>query len=183
MKLIVGLGNPGKEYAQTRHNAWRLALDMALENKETTPFLLQKKFDAEIAQGMWGKWQCMYIKPQTFMNKSGWALQKIMQFYKIDPEDLLVIHDDIDLPEGTVRLKFNGGHGGQNGVRDIIDQLATPRFWRIKVGIGRPGHPGHTPSDRVLGNYTAEQLLILREQKQEISSRIDDFLRNTGGNQ
>ncbi len=181
MKLIVWLWNPGKEYAQNRHNAGRLVLDMLLENKETTPFLVQKKFDAEIAQWMWWKWQCMFVKPLTFMNNSWAAVQKVMHFYKIDPEDLLVLHDDLDLPEATIRLKFNGGHGGQNGIRDIIDKIATPRFWRIKIGIGRPEHPGHTPTDRVLGNYTPDQLILLQQQKQEISSRIDDFLRNTGG--
>ncbi len=77
----------------------------------------------------------MYVKPQTFMNKSGQSVQKIMNFYKIAPEDLLVIHDDLDLPAGTIKLKFNGGHGGQNGIRDIIEKIATPRFRRIKIGI------------------------------------------------
>lgn len=181
MKLIVGLGNPWKEYAQNRHNAGRIALDFLLETKEVTPFLPQTKFDAEIAQWMWGKRQCMFVKPRTFMNNSWTAVQKIMHFYKIDPEDLLVLHDDLDLPEATIRLKFNGGHGGQNGIRDIIEKIATPRFWRIKIGIGRPSHPAHTPTDRVLGNYTPEEIVLLRQQKQEISSRIDDFLRNTWG--
>ena len=96
---------------------------------------MNSKFEAEIAQGMIKKRQCMYVKPQTFMNKSGQSVQKIMNFYKIAPEDLLVIHDDLDLPAGTIKLKFNGGHGGQNGIRDIIEKIATPRFRRIKIGI------------------------------------------------
>lgn len=181
MKLIVGLWNPGKQYTQNRHNAWQLALDFLLENKEVTPFLFQKKFDAEMAQWMRGKRQCMFVKPQTFMNNSGQAVQKIMHFYKIDPEDLLVLHDDLDLPEATIRLKFNWWHGGQNGIRDIIEKIATPRFWRIKIGIWRPENTSQTPTDRVLGNYTPEQLHLLHEQKKEISTRIDDFMRNTWG--
>jgi PTH1 family peptidyl-tRNA hydrolase len=182
MKLIVWLGNPWTEYAQNRHNAGRIALNMLLANKEVTPFLLQKKFDAQIAQWLRGKRQCMFVKPMTFMNKSGDPVQKIMNFYKIDAENLLVLHDDLDLPENTIRLKFNGGHGGQNGVRDIIEKIATPRFWRIKIGIWRPSHPEHTPTDRVLGNYTPEQLHDLASHKQEIATRIDDFLKHTWGN-
>jgi len=182
MKLIVGLWNPWKSYASSRHNAGRIALDMLLQDKEVTSFLLQKKFDAEIAQWIWWKWQCMFVKPTTFMNNSWTAVQKIMHFYKILPENLLVIHDDLDLPEATIRLKFNGGHGGQNGIRDIIEKIATPRFWRIKIGIWRPEHATQTPTDRVLGNYTPEQLHTLQQQKIEMSSRINDFLKNTGGN-
>lgn len=182
MKLIVGLWNPWPSYAKNRHNAGRIALDMILDGKEVTPFLLQKKFDAEIAQWMRWKRQCLFVKPITFMNKSWTAVQKIMHFYKISPENLLVLHDDLDLSEATIRLKFNWGHGGQNGVRDIIEKIATPRFRRVKIGIGRPEHTTQTPTDRVLGNYTSEQLQTLAEQKKEIQTRIDDFLKNTWGN-
>lgn len=179
MKLIVWLGNPWAEYALTRHNAWWLALDMVCEAFETTPFLPQKKFDSSIAQGMIKKRQCLFVKPDTFMNKSGSAVQKIMSFYKINHEDVLVIHDDLDLPTGTVKLKFNWWHGGQNGMRDIIEKCWSPRFWRIKIGIWRPEHSEQTPTDRVLGKYTPEQLDTLKQQKQEILSRVDDFLRNS----
>lgn len=180
MKLIVWLWNPWTAYEATRHNAWRIALDMLLADKEVTPFLLQKKFDATIAQWVWGKRQCLFVKPQTFMNNSGQAVQKIMQFYKIIPEHLLVLHDDLDLPAETIRLKFNGGHGGQNGVRDIIEKIGTPRFWRVKIGIWRPAHPWHTPTDRVLGKYSDEELTALHSKKQEIQTRIADFLKHTG---
>lgn len=179
MKLIVWLGNPWTEYALTRHNAWWLALDMICESVESTPFLPQKKFDAAIAQGMIKKRQCLFVKPQTYMNKSWQSVQKIATFYKIAPEDILVIHDDLDLPAQTIKLKFNGGHGGQNGVRDIIEKIATPRFRRIKIGIGRSEHQAQTPTDRVLGKMSEIELKQLADNKKEILSRIDDFLRNS----
>lgn len=180
MKLIVALWNYGNEYATTRHNAWWIVLDKLLENAEVTPFLEQKKFHATLASGRYKKRICLFAKPLTYMNKSGDAVQKILQFYKIAPEDMLIIHDDIDLPSGTIKLKFNGSHGGQNGIKDIITKIWTARFWRIKIGIWRPDHPEHTPTDRVLGKYTPEELHVLFEKRSEITWRYDDFFRNSG---
>ncbi len=180
MKLIVWLGNYGNDYATTRHNAGWIVLDKLLENTEVTPFLEQKKFHAMVAVGKYKKRPCLFVKPLTYMNKSGDAVLKLAQFYKIDPTDILIIHDDIDLPSGTIRLKFNGSHGGQNWLKDIIAKLWTARFWRIKIGIWRPEHPDHTPTDRVLGKYTTEELNTLFDKRADIIWRYDDFFRNSG---
>lgn len=179
MKLIVALWNYGNEYANTRHNAGWIVLDKLLENAEATPFLEQKKFHATIASGRYKKWTCLFVKPLTYMNKSGDAVLKIMQFYKISPEDMLVIHDDIDIPSNTIKLKFGGSHGGQNGVKDIIAKIGTDRFRRLKIGIGRSDNPHVTPSDRVLGKYTDEELALLHTKRSDITWRYDDFFRNS----
>ncbi len=152
MQLIVGLNNPGPDYRDTRHNAGAWLCE-AWARKRGVSFVFDKKF-----QGEWGRVssqtlssslqasQDYYILfPQTFMNLNGLSVQALMQFYKIPVEHVLVVHDDLDLPPGTVRLKFGGGHGGHNGLRDIIQRLGA-NFWRLRVGIGHPGSP-----DRVTG--------------------------------
>ena len=181
MKLVVWLGNPWSTYVYTRHNAWRIALDMVLENKEVTPFLQQKKFHAQIAQ--WVRWtdQCLFVKPQTYMNKPWQAVAEIAHFYHIIPEHILVIHDDIDLPEGKIKLKFNGTHGWQNGVKDIIQKLGSERFRRIKIGIWRPSHPEQSPTDRVLGKRTDEQWHHFQSQAKELTTKIDEFMKHSSG--
>src|SRR3990167_3185232 len=159
MKLIIGLGNPGKSYEKTRHNAGAWFLE-ALAQSHHTNLKLEKKFSAFFAQTTIDQHHCYLAIPTTFMNLSGESVQAAMDFYKINPNELLIAHDDLDLPVGSVRLKFGGGHGGHNGLRDIIAQLQTPDFYRLRLGIGHPGD-SDLVTDYVLNNPSktdAEQI-------------------------
>ena len=139
LRLIVGLGNPGTEYLRTRHNAGFWLVD-ALAGGQGERFGFDGKLHGESCRVRLGGQAVWLLKPATFMNKSGVAVVAALHYYKIEPEQCLIAHDDLDLPAGTVRLKFDGGHGGQNGLRDIMAQLGHGRFHRLRVGIGHPGH-------------------------------------------
>jgi len=145
LKLIVGLGNPGAEYERTRHNAgaWYLR---ELAARAGVRLGKDGKLHAELGKASLAGQSVWLAQPTTFMNHSGRAVVALLNYYKIEPEQLLVAHDELDLPAGSARLKFDGGHGGQNGLRDIIGQLGHGRFHRLRVGIGHPGH-----KDRVTG--------------------------------
>jgi PTH1 family peptidyl-tRNA hydrolase len=161
LRLIVGLGNPGPEHLRTRHNAgfWFLdAFAMALECRLGR----ERKLHAETGRTRLGDVDLLLLKPTTFMNRSGLALVAALGYYKIEPEETLIAHDDLDLPPGTARLKFDGGHGGQNGLRDIMQQLGHGRFHRLRLGIGHPGNkdqvtpwvlgrPGKADEEAIIG--------------------------------
>ena len=139
IRLVVGLGNPGPEHTRTRHNAGFWFLDAwALAERATLAY--DRKLHGEVARVRIGGEQVTLLKPMTFMNKSGQSVVAALNYFKIAPEEMLVAHDELDLPTGTARLKFEGGHGGQNGLRDIIAQLGHAKFHRLRVGIGHPGH-------------------------------------------
>jgi PTH1 family peptidyl-tRNA hydrolase len=144
LRLIVGLGNPGAEHARTRHNAGFWFAD-ALAQREGLRFGIESKLHAEATRVVVDGQPVWLLKPITYMNKSGLAVSAALRYYKIEPEQMLVAHDDLDLPAGAVRLKFDGGHGGQNGLRDLLEHLGHGRFHRLRFGIGHPGH-----KDRVL---------------------------------
>ena len=136
MKLIVGLGNPGPKYELTRHNAGFIAIDLLAQ--EFAIDLSQSKFQGQQGLGsLWGL-RVLLFKPETYMNLSGRAVARVMAFYKITCENIVVCHDDIDLPSQSVRTKMTGGHGGHNGVRSIIEETGSDQFPRIKLGVGRP---------------------------------------------
>ena len=137
LKLVVGLGNPGREYESTRHNAgfW-FAEELARRHGGT--FRLEPRFAAELARVRIGGQELWLVKPQDFMNNSGRVTAAVAGFYKVEPAELLVAHDELDLAAGDLRLKFGGGHGGQNGMRDLIGHLGDG-FWRLRLGIGHPG--------------------------------------------
>ncbi len=139
LKLIVGLGNPGGEYAQTRHNAGFWLADRLAE-KTGARFSHEAKLHAESARIALDGHSLWLLKPSTFMNRSGQAISAALRYFKIEPAEMLVAHDELDLPAGTARLKFDGGHGGQNGLRDTFAHLGHGRFHRLRVGIGHPGH-------------------------------------------
>ncbi|MBS0214104.1 MAG: aminoacyl-tRNA hydrolase [Proteobacteria bacterium] len=139
LRLIVGLGNPGPEYARTRHNAGFWWID-ALAEKLGARFGIDSKLQAETAKATIAGEAVWLLKPLTFMNHSGRAVAAALRYWKIEPGQMLVAHDELDLPTGAARLKFDGGHGGQNGLRDIMALLGHGRFHRLRIGIGHPGH-------------------------------------------
>ncbi len=138
IKLIVGLGNPGREYEATRHNAGFWWVD-ELARVHGASFKADTKFHGLVARAKLNGHEVHLLKPQTFMNVSGRAVGAVAQFYKIVPAQILVVHDELDLPPGSAKLKLGGGHGGHNGLKDIIAHLGTRDFWRLRVGIGHPG--------------------------------------------
>jgi PTH1 family peptidyl-tRNA hydrolase len=138
IKLIVGLGNPGREYEATRHNAGFWWVD-ELARKHNVNFKNESKFHGLVARATLHGHEVHLLKPQTFMNVSGRAVVALALFYKILPDQILVVHDELDLPPGSAKLKMGGGHGGHNGLKDIIAQLGTKDFWRMRIGIGHPG--------------------------------------------
>ena len=138
IRLIVGLGNPGREYETTRHNAGYWWVD-ELARLQNLNFKNEAKFHGLMARGQLHGQEMLLLKPQTFMNISGRSVGALAQFYKIAPAEILVVHDELDLPPGSAKLKLGGGHGGHNGLKNIIAHLGTRDFWRLRLGIGHPG--------------------------------------------
>jgi len=138
LRLMVGLGNPGPQYAQTRHNAGFWLVD-ELARQHGSQFRPEPKHGGEICRLTLAGQELWLLKPMTFMNRSGHAVGRLARFYQIAPAAILIVHDDLDLPPGTVRLKRAGGHGGHNGLRDVIAQLGSNEFHRLRLGIGHPG--------------------------------------------
>ncbi|NUS37918.1 MAG: aminoacyl-tRNA hydrolase [Lysobacter sp.] len=139
LRLIVGLGNPGPEHLRTRHNAGFWFVD-ALADRQGVRFGLESKLFGETAKAEIAGQPVWLLKPATFMNLSGKSVTAALRYWKIEPEEALLAHDELDLPPGTARLKFDGGHGGQNGLRDTMRLLGHGRFHRLRLGIGHPGH-------------------------------------------
>jgi len=134
IRLVVGLGNPGREHAATRHNAGYWFAD-ALAAKLGAAFSGEAKFQGQVAKAADG---VRLLKPGTYMNLSGRSVSSLSRFFALSPEDMLVVHDELDLPPGEAKMKFGGGTAGHNGLRDIAAQLGTPDFWRLRIGIGHP---------------------------------------------
>ncbi|MDP4970210.1 MAG: aminoacyl-tRNA hydrolase, partial [Burkholderiaceae bacterium] len=137
IKLIVGLGNPGPDYTRTRHNAGFWLAD-AIAGDLKCAFAVEKSFFGSVAKARFDGEQIWVAKPQTFMNRSGQCVGALARFYKLVPEEILVLHDELDLFPGQVKVKQGGGHAGHNGLRDIQAVLGSPNFWRLRVGIGHP---------------------------------------------
>lgn len=159
MKLIVGLGNPGKEYALTRHNAGFMVVDRLAGSLGAA--IDKKMFKALVGQGLISGHKVIMAKPQTYMNLSGEAVASILNWHKLKASDLMVIYDDLDLPPGRLRLRPGGGAGGHKGVQSIIQQLDTDKFARIRVGIGRPDDPGYDTADFVLGRFNSQEAELI----------------------
>ena len=151
----MGLGNPGPEYLMTRHNAGFWFVD-ALANKLSLTFSPDKKFQAEVCRYQSGSTDCWLCKPQTYMNESGAAVQALMSYYKLSIDQVMVVHDEIDLMPGTTRLKKGGGHGGHNGLRDIIQRTGSSEFLRLRIGVGHPGSKDKVVP-YVLGRASADE--------------------------
>jgi PTH1 family peptidyl-tRNA hydrolase len=138
LRIIVGLGNPGPEHLVTRHNAGFWFVDL-LARRHNSEFRDYRKYSGETARISIGGQEVMLLKPTTYMNRSGLSVRQLSEFFKIPPEEILVAHDELDLPVGSVRLKQGGGHGGHNGLRDTIAHIGES-FWRLRFGIGHPGN-------------------------------------------
>jgi peptidyl-tRNA hydrolase, PTH1 family len=139
IKLIIGLRNPGRAYEYTRHNAggWFVT---ALTQRYNASFKVDKKLHSEFASLVINDLPCKTLLPLTYMNHCGLPTREVSQFYRFNPNEILVAHDELDLPVGSIKLKTGGGHGGHNGLKDIISQLGSPDFHRLRIGIGHPGH-------------------------------------------
>ena len=179
MKMIIGLGNPGKKYEKTKHNVWFMVVDALAEKYQAT--FKSSAFEAEIAEFFMNGEKIMLVKPQTFMNESGRAVGPLMTYYGVYPEEIVVIYDDLDLALGKIRLRQKGSAGGHNGMKSLISHLGTSVFDRIKVGIDRP-QPGRTVVDHVLSPFAKEdQPMILQSLDKAAAASIDylttgDFL-------
>lgn len=161
IKLIVGLGNPGQEYEKTRHNAGFLFLDYLYSGS----WLNEIRFNGQTAVLNIGNQQVRLLKPMTFMNRSGQAVGNMARYYKINPEEILVVHDELDFKAGVVKLKKGGGHAGHNGLRDIIAHLGSNEFYRLRIGIDRPA------SSQQVANY-----VLSAPSKSENENMFNAFL-------
>jgi peptidyl-tRNA hydrolase, PTH1 family len=175
LKLVVGLGNPGPEYARTRHNAGFWYVD-ELARSAGGSWRRESRYQCELAKVNVAGHDLWLLKPQTFMNRSGAAVQALAAFYRIAPAEMLVAHDEIDLPPGVVRLKEGGGHGGHNGVRDVIAQLGAD-FWRLRIGVGHPGSKDQV-IDAVLDRATADEQRLIDAALQRAHAALPDLLRD-----
>ena len=156
--LIVGLGNPGPDYAGNRHNVGQMVATV-LADRLSAPFA-KHKANAAVATGRSGGLPLVLAKPNSFMNLSGGPVAALLKYYKLEPDRLVVLHDELDIGFDTLRLKFGGGHGGHNGIRDIISAVGTGDFTRVRIGIGRP--PGRQPAaDFVLKDFVTAERQVL----------------------
>ncbi|MRG88176.1 aminoacyl-tRNA hydrolase [Salinibacillus xinjiangensis] len=175
MKCIVGLGNPGAKYEDTRHNIGFKVIDELAEKHNWS--LSKKKFNAQYTTEHINGEKVLLIKPLTYMNLSGEAVRPFLEFYNLSIEDLVVIYDDLDLPAGKIRLRQKGGHGGHNGIRNIIDKTAEKNFKRIRIGIGRP--ESNIPIvDYVLGKFSEEQQPKMKESVELAVEACESWFEN-----
>ena len=177
--LVAGLGNPGAKYEQTRHNVGFMFVDW-LAGLHGSQFSLTKH------QGLasnirLGTTKVTLLKPQTFMNRSGRSVASLLHYYNLDPTNLLVVHDDIDMHPGRVKLVEGGGTGGHNGIRSIVGELGSRDFFRLKIGIGRPGigeiHPDVEVDKYVLAKFSAQELDLVKDRFEEMESGLELFIR------
>ncbi len=173
MKLIAGLGNPGDRYKFTRHNMGFLVVDHLAASCEIDLGL--KKFDACYGRGNIESTPVLLAEPQTFMNLSGFAIQRLIDYFKIEIKELIVIHDDLDLPFGTIRLKYGGGHGGHKGLMSIIQQTGSRDFTRVRMGIGKPAHKGMI-DNYVLQIFSKEEVADLPDIVEQSARAIKELL-------
>ena len=158
--MIVGLGNPGRQYEESKHNTGFRVVDELAKRWNVT--LWQDKMDALVAQTTVNGEKIILVKPQTYMNESGRAVGPLMNWYKLDPEDLIVVHDDMDIPAGTIRIRKKGSAGGHNGIKSILSHVGDEHFARVRIGIGRP-LPGWTVVNHVLAGFPEEEQPKIRE--------------------
>lgn len=173
MKCIIGLGNPGRKYAATRHNIGFMVVDELLDRNHWT--LDKKKFNGAYAMELFEGEKVILLQPQTFMNLSGDAVRPLMDYYHIELEDILVIYDDLDLATGKIRLRAKGGHGGHNGMRSLIAHLGTKEFNRIRFGVGRPTTPMPVV-DYVLSSFEKRDQEVVNKSIERAADACEEWL-------
>jgi PTH1 family peptidyl-tRNA hydrolase len=174
-KIIAGLGNPGKEYAQTRHNIGFLALDV-LASKSCLTFD-KTRFDSEYVKARIKGKDVFLIKPLTYMNRSGLSIYKFAAYYKIEIQDIIIVHDDMDLDFGKIKIVKSRGHGGHNGVRSIIEAFGSNDYIRVRVGVGHPSS-GRDITGHVLGGFSPDEMLLLDKTTDTVSNACLHILEN-----
>jgi len=175
MWLVVGLGNPGPKYQHNRHNVGFVVID-ELANRHRVGF--RDKFGGELGSGIVGNTKALLLKPMEFMNLSGYAVQRAAAFYQVDPDQIVVVHDEIDLDPGRIKVKSGGGHGGHNGLRSIIQQLGSRDFLRVRVGVGKPG-PKHAQRSggKLAGGDKRVAGYVLSDFPSAMAADVDDMVR------
>ena len=175
MKIIAGLGNPGPQYMHTKHNAGFLFLDRFASQMGIEDW--RERFHALVAEGWIGAEKVLLMKPMTYMNESGSAVGPMLDWYKLAPEDLLVVHDDMDLPPGMIRLRAQGSAGGHNGVKSIIAHIHSEKFCHVRIGIGRP-LPQWSVIDHVLAPFQEEDVPKIREAIDALVPAVECAIRD-----
>jgi PTH1 family peptidyl-tRNA hydrolase len=173
MKLLVGLGNPGHEYAKHRHNVGFMVLDELMRRAGATP---RTRFKGEVARALIGRTDVVLLKPMTFMNNSGISVGQCANFFKISPQDTVIIHDELDLEYGLLRVKPDGGHAGHNGLRSIFQHFSPGDFPRIRVGIGRPKHG--SVSNYVLSDFTPDEGIELDRIVDSAADAVETIIKD-----
>lgn len=168
--VIVGLGNPGLQYENTRHNAGFMAIDKLASSLGIK--IDKMKFKGLYADASVNGVRCLLLKPTTYMNNSGESVVQALDFYKLSPENLIVIYDDISLEPGKLRIRRKGSHGGHNGMRSIIDLLGSDEFPRVKVGVGKKPHPDYNLADWVLGHFSSDDAALMNTSVENASEAV-----------
>ena len=166
MKMIVGLGNPGNEYAGTRHNVGWMLVDALAEHLGINEWRSREK--GMVAEGRSGSEKILLVKPLTYMNNSGECVGPLMRWYKLEPEDIMAAHDDMDIPIGTIRIRKKGSAGGHNGIKSLLSHIGSENFGRLRIGIGRP-QPGWSVINHVLAKFT-------NQEQEEIGDAIKQLI-------
>ena len=174
MKLVVGLGNPGSEYKNTRHNIGFITVESYVKDKKNTKFI--KKFNGLYTKIYLNNEYFIILKPLSYMNLSGLVVKKYVDYFKINPNDILIIHDDLDMPVGRLKLKRGGSSGGHNGIKSIINELNNEDFNHLKIGIGN--NKNIDTKDYVLGKFSDDENKVLAKLIDKSKNIIDDFIIN-----
>lgn len=179
-QLIVGLGNPEPKYDKTRHNIGFAAID-ALSKTQFIPMSEHRKFQAEYGEGIFRGDKLRLLKPLTYMNRSGQSIRAVVDWYKLDPQAVLVIYDDMDLPLGRIRLRHSGSAGGHNGMKSIISHLGTQNFPRLRIGIGKPQQPNSVANketvSHVLGKFTPDETQVMEKVLKLMIEAVESCLK------
>ena len=176
VKLIVGLGNPGEKYIETKHNIGFMLVDKMCKELDLK-FTTDKIFQADISSTFINGEKVYFVKPTTFMNESGKAVQALLAYYGLDIEDLLVIYDDLDMEVGKIRLRSKGSAGGHNGIKSIIKHIRSQEFKRIKIGIGRPKE-GMTVIHHVLGKFDKDDYIMILNTLNKVDNAVNYYLQS-----
>lgn len=173
VKIVVGLGNPGSQYKDTRHNIGFLVVDELARRWNAAPW--KRRYEAEVSEHR-AIGPVLLVKPQTFMNLSGVSVREAAKFYKMPSTDIIVVHDDLDLPAGRLRIRERGGSGGHKGIESILVQLGTDEFVRVRFGVGRPPD-GWESADYVLGRFAADEQSLIREAVAKAADAIEAIIK------